>query len=136
MRPVDDRVLVAELGFICDHRYKSGEIGATLIPFDGTYANQQHDVPVLVQKSPDHITPSDLSQRWSNGFNYIFLNDQELMGQLINYFKVNEVNSTKAVHFFFSGDFNGGIDILDHVVISLSGFSDGFAALSASCKSP
>jgi hypothetical protein len=86
MRPMNDRILVAELGFTCDRRNKVGEIGATLIPFDGTYNNQQGDVPVLVQKSPDHVTPSDLSQKWRNGFKYIFVNDQDLMDKLITFF--------------------------------------------------
>jgi hypothetical protein len=62
MRSMDDRVLIAELGFECDHRYKGQEIGATLIPFEGTHNNQQDDVPVLVQKLRDQVTPTDLSE--------------------------------------------------------------------------
>jgi hypothetical protein len=130
IRPIDN---VAELDFTCD-RHDTGKIGAMLIPFEGTYDNQQDDVPVLVQKSAETTTPFDLSMKWRNGFKYIFLNDQDLMNKLTMYLKGNEANGTEYVHFFFSGDFNGRLDILNHMVINLSGFSDGFAALNTACK--
>jgi hypothetical protein len=134
MRPGEDKILVAELGFTCDRRYKARQIGAMLIPFEGTYNNQQHDVSVLVEKTLHTITPSDLSQKWQNGFKYIFLNDQDLMDKLVTYLKINEVNGTKSAYFLFSGDPNGLPDILNHVDITLSGFSNGFAALDAACN--
>jgi hypothetical protein len=134
MRPGEDKVLIAELGFMCDRRNKAGQIGATLIPFEGTYNNQQRDVRVLVEKTLHIIAPSDLSQTWHNGFKYIFLNDQDLLDKLVAYLKFNEANGTESVHFLFSGDFNGKPDILNHVEITLSGFSDGFAALNTACK--
>ena len=135
MRPGEDKVLIAELGFTCDRRNMAGQIGATLIPFEGTYNNQQRDVLVLVEKTLHGITPSDLSQKWHNGFKYIFLNDQDLLDELVTYLKTNELNGTKSVHFLFSGDFNGKSDILNHVEITLSGFSDGFSVLNTACKS-
>jgi hypothetical protein len=134
MRPGEDKILIAELGFTCDRQHKAGQIVATLIPFEGTYINQQRDVLVLVEKSLHIITPSDLSQKWHNGFKYIFLNDQDLLDKLVTYLKINEANGTESVHFLFSGDFNGKPDILNHVDISLSGFSDGFAVLNTACK--
>ncbi len=134
MRPMGDRILFAHLSFLCDHRYKKGEISASLIPFDGTYNNQQNDVPVLVQKSPDNITPSDLSQKWSNGFKYIFVHDQNEIEELITYLKTNERNGVETVHFFFSGQFSGQTDVLNHVKINLSGFNEGISMLQVSCK--
>jgi len=135
MRVGEDKVLIAGLGFVCDRRNKAAQITATLIPFEGTYNNQQRDVVVLVQKSRHNITPSDLSQKWHNGFKYIFMNDHDLMDELVMYLKTNEANGTQSVHFLFSGDFNRKSDILNHVEISLSGFSDGFAVLNTACKS-
>jgi hypothetical protein len=88
----------------------------------------------LVEKTLHIIAPSDLSQTWHNGFKYIFLNDQDLLDKLVAYLKFNEANGTESVHFLFSGDFNGKPDILNHVEITLSGFSDGFAALNTACK--
>jgi hypothetical protein len=133
-RPGEDKVLIAKLGFTCDRRQKAGQIGATLIPFEGTYNNQQRDVVVLAEKSLHIITPSDLSQKWHNGFKYIFVNEHNLMDELVMYLKTNEANGTQSVHFLFSGDFNGKSGILNHVDISLSGFSDGYAALNTACK--
>jgi hypothetical protein len=52
MRPGEDKVLIAELGFVCDRRNKAAQISATLIPFEGTYNNQQRDVVVWVEKCP------------------------------------------------------------------------------------
>lgn len=131
-RLLGDKVLTAELGFICNRESKS--FGASLIPFEGSYKTQQHDVPVLVQKSADNITDSDLSQKWQNGFKYLFLNDQDEIGKVVTYLKTSEYNGIDFVHFFFSGDFNRQPDVLNHVVISLSGFSEGFATLNKTCK--
>jgi len=130
MRLLDDRVLTAELGFTCNRQSKA--FGASLIPFKGAFSNQQRDVSVLVQKSSDTVSKSDLSLEWQNGSKYMFLDDQDEIAKLIVYLKTSEHNGTDFVHFFFSG---GKLDLLNHVVISLSGFSEGIAILNATCKS-
>ena len=130
MRLLDDRVLTAELGFTCNRQSKA--FGASLIPFKGAFSNQQRDVSVLVQKSSDTVSKSDLSLEWQNGSKYMFLDDQDEIAKLIVYLKTSEHNGTDFVHFFFAG---GKLDLLNHVVISLSGFSEGIAILNATCKS-
>lgn len=132
MRMVGDRILVAGLGFICNRQSKA--IGVTLIPFGGSYKNQQRHVSVLVQKSADTLTESDLSQKWQNGFKYIFSNDPNAVEDLITYFKINEYNGIDFAHFLFSGDFNEKSDALNHVALSLSGFSKGFETLNKTCR--
>jgi hypothetical protein len=97
MRPMDDGILTAELAFTCDLRHKGQEIGAILIPFEGTY-------------------------------------EQNEMEKLITYLKTSERNGVENVHFFFSGNFSGQIDVLNHVKINLSGFTDGISMLQVSCK--
>ena len=64
------------LGFICDHRDKSGHVG--VLPVDGTFENRQRIIPVLVQKKNDQYDPADLLQHWKNGTEYIFLRIEQL----------------------------------------------------------
>lgn len=132
MRLMDDRVSAAEIGFTCNRQSKT--VNVSLIPFEGSYKNQQHDVPVLVQKSADNATSSDLAQKWRNGFKYLFLSEQDEIDKLISYFKANERDRIDFVYFFFSGDFNGKADAPNHVAISLAGFSEGLSALNSTCK--
>ncbi len=132
MRMMGDKVLTAELALTCNRQSKA--FGASLIPPEGTYHNQQRDVPVSVQKSADNVISSDLSQNWQNGFKYVFLDDQDKIQDLMSFLSKNERNGAGFVRFFFSGDFDGKPDALNHVVISLAGFSEGFARLNATCK--
>ena len=71
---LNDKTATSELAFICDQRDKL--TGVILIPFDGTFENLQVVISVLVQKSADQLDPSDLSQNWKNGIDYIFLDLQ------------------------------------------------------------
>ena len=51
----NSKIATSELGFICDQKDKSALIGAILIPVDGTFANRQRVIPVLIQKNKDQI---------------------------------------------------------------------------------
>ena len=70
--PLDNKIVTSELGFICDQRDKSNNVGVILIPFDGTFENYQDVIPVSIQKSGDQFDSSDLSQKWKNGTEFIF----------------------------------------------------------------
>ena len=80
--PLNNKIATSELGFICDQRDKSGIVGVILIPFDGTFQNQQDVISVLIQKSSDQYDPSDLLQNWKNGNDYIFLESQDDVNEL------------------------------------------------------
>src|SRR5580700_6591021 len=69
--PRNGKIATSELGFICDHRDKSGHVGVLLIPVDVTF--EQRIIPVLVQKKNDQYDPTDLLQHWKYGTEYIFL---------------------------------------------------------------
>jgi hypothetical protein len=61
------KIATSEIGFICDQRDKSANVGALLIPVDGTFKNRQRIIPVLIQKNSDQYESSDLLQHWKNG---------------------------------------------------------------------
>jgi hypothetical protein len=132
--PLNNKIATSELGFACNENDKSKSVGAILIPFEGTYENQDPDVSVLIQKTPEQYEASDLSQKWRNGFDYIFLESQEDVDALASYLKVNEAYGLKSVHFFFSGQVDRRPQMSDHIIINLLGFSDGFAALQTACS--
>ena len=134
--PLDDNdVGTAELGFICIEKDGSRNFGATLLPFEGTYENVQHEVVVLFQKGPHNASP-DLSQKWKNAYHYLFLESQDEIETLVGYLKTNEANGKKFVYLSFSGDFFGRSEIPNLIAVDLSGFSNGFAALQTACAAP
>jgi hypothetical protein len=129
--PLNDKIATSELGFICDQNDKS--IGVILIPVDGTFENRQRIIPVLIQKNKDRYDPSDLVQHWNNGTEYIFLESNDDADKLASFLKANEADGVKSVHFFFPNDSDAGPQIANHVVVDVSGFSDGFAAFKMAC---
>ena len=129
--PLDDKIGSSELGFICDQKDKS--IGVILIPFDGTFENRQNVIPVLIQKNKDRYDPSDLLQHWNNGTNYIFLDAKGDVDELASYLKTNEADSVKSVNFFFPNDVDAAPQIANHIVVNISGFSDGFRVFETGC---
>ena len=125
----------AELGFICIEKNGSRDVGATLLPFEGTYENAQDEVLVLFQKGPHNVS-ADLSQKWKNAYHYLFLESQDEIGRLVGYLKTKEANGEKFVYLSFSGDFFGRSEIPNLIAVDLSGFSNGFAALQTACAAP
>jgi hypothetical protein len=131
--PRNGKIANSELGFICDHRDKSGHVGVLLIPVDGTFENRQRIIPVLVQKKNDQYDPADLLQHWKNGAEYIFLESNNDAAQLTSFLKANEVDGVKSVHFLFPNDSDTGPQTANHIVVDLAGFSDGFSAFQKTC---
>jgi len=122
-------IKIAEFGFACD---RPGKIAATIIPFDGTYDNQQQSISVYIERSHDPTASPHLTQQWGNGYKYIFLNGDDQVGALTNYLKAAQADGEEAVEVLFAGDFNGRTDVLK-IVIGLSNFSKGFSRLEAAC---
>ena len=61
-------------------------VGVILIPFDGTFQNDQEVIPVLIQKNADqYVDPSDLLQNWKNGTEYIFLEAKDDVDELASF---------------------------------------------------
>jgi hypothetical protein len=131
--PLDNKNATSELAFACDENDKSKSVGSILIPFERTYENQDPDVTVLIQKNPEQYESSDLSQEWRNGFDYIFLDSQDDVNDLVSFLRANEGHGLKSVHFSFSAHADGSPERLNHIIINLSGFSDGFNALQTAC---
>ena len=129
--PLDNKIVTSELGFFCDQKDKS--IGVILIPFDGAFKNRQNVIPVLIQKNDDQYDRSDLLQRWKNRTDYIFLDAKDDVDELASYLKANEADSVKSVHFFFPNDVDAAPQISNHIVVNISGFSDGFRVFETGC---
>ena len=128
----DNNVGTAELGFICIQKDGSRDVGATLLPLEGAYENAQDEVVVLIHKGPHYSSP-DLSQKWQNTHDYLFLDSQDEIDALVGYLKTSEANGEKSAYLSFSGDLFGRPAMLNVVTIDLSEFSNGFAALQATC---
>ncbi len=69
---INDQLATSELALLCDQRDRKGVIGAILIPFDGTFENQQGSIHVSIQKKSDEFNESDLLQKWENGSEFLF----------------------------------------------------------------
>ena len=132
---LNNRNATSELAFACDQRDKSKIIGVVLIPFDGMFKNHQDRVPVAIQKGADEYDPFDIMQKWKNGTEYIFLESQNDVDELAAFLKANETTGAKSVHFFFPNDPDiTDPEVSNHIVISVSGFSDGFTAFQTGCS--
>ena len=101
---------------------------------DGTFENKRGVIPVLIQKNSDQFDSSDLSQKWSNGTEYIYSESEADVYELASFFKASETNGLQSVHFFFPNDLGPGRKISSHVAINVSGFSDGFGAFQTACN--
>jgi hypothetical protein len=127
-----NEVATSELGFICDQGDHSRLI-AILVPFDGTFENWRDIVPVLIRRRSD--TPFGLLQKWKNGNEYIFLDTKNEVHELASFLKAEEADSEKSTHFYFPKDANTDLQNANHIVIDVSGFSDGFSTFQKACTS-
>ena len=124
----DNNVGTAELGFICIEKDGSRNFGATLLPLEGAFENAQDQLVVLIHKGPYYASP-DLSQKWQNAHDYLFLDSQDEIDALVEYLKTNEANGEKFVYLTFSGDLFGRPAMLNLITVDLAEVSNGFAAL-------
>jgi hypothetical protein len=128
---LNNKMATSELGFVCDQTDKLQ--GAILIPFDGTFENHQDLIPVFIQKSGDLYGPSDLLQKWKSGTEYVFLESQDDVNALTSFLKANEADGAITVHFFFPNGLDAHPRTSNHIMVSVSGFSDGFSAFQMAC---
>jgi hypothetical protein len=132
---LNNKIETLELGFICDQRKNTRGVGAILIPFDGTFQSDQDVIPVLIQENADRYDPSDLSQNWKNGTEYIFVESKDDVDELASFMQANEINGAQSVHFVFANSPHEGPQTSNHVAINVSGFSKGFDAFQMACAS-
>ena len=109
--------------------------GSILIPFDGTFQNRQSVIPILIQKNKDQYHRSDLLQHWKNKTDYVFLESEDDVDELVSFLKAREADGVKSVHFFFPNDPDASPQISNHILINVSGFTDGFGAFQTACTS-
>ena len=128
----NNRAATSELAFVCNPENKY--VGVILIPFEGTFKNQQEVIPVVIQKNEDQYDHSDLLQHWKNGLDYIFSELPDEPDELASYLKDREAESVKSVHFYFPNDLGTSTQTTNHVIIDLAGFSDGVAAFTKLCE--
>jgi len=85
--PLNNKAATSELGFICHQENKLTLVGVILIPFDGTFQNRQSVIPVLIQQNQDRYDRSDLLQHWKNGTDYISLESEDDVDELVLFLK-------------------------------------------------
>ena len=129
---LNNEVATSELGFICDQG-DHPRLVAILVPFNGTFENLRDAVPVLIRRGSDN--PFDLLQKWKNGNEYIFLDTKDEVRELASFLKAEETDSEKSTHFYFPKDADAGLQNANHIVIDVSGFSDGFSTFQKACAS-
>ena len=130
---VNNQLATSELAFICDQRHRSTSIGVMLIPFDGTFESHRDPVPILIQKNSDQYDRTDVIQNWRNGNEFLFLDGKDDVAELVSLFKERDSTSEKSVHFLFPNDVDSGPPTTNHIVVGVSGFSDGFGAFEKAC---
>ena len=138
MLPIDQvfrtvQLATSELAFICDQRHRSTSIGVMLIPFDGTFESHRDPVPILIQKNSDQYDRTDVIQNWRNGNEFLFLDGKDDVAELVSLFKERDSFTEKSVYFLFPNDVDSGPPTTNHIVVSVSGFSDGFRAFEKAC---
>jgi hypothetical protein len=69
-------------------------------------------------------------QHWNN----IFLETSDEQEQLATYLKDKESQGIKSVHFYFPNDLDAGPEILNHVIVDVSGFTEGVVAFQQACE--
>jgi hypothetical protein len=104
-----------------------------LIPFDGTFESHRDPVPILIQKSSDQYDRTDIIQNWRNGNEFLFLDGKDDVAELVSLFKESDSTSEKSVHFLFPNDVDSGPPTTNHIVVGVSGFSDGFGPFEKAC---
>jgi hypothetical protein len=128
----NNKAATSELAFVCNPENKY--VGVILIPFEGTFKNQQVVIRVVIRKSEDQYDHSDLLQHWKNGLDYIFSESPDEAEELASYLIDRESEGVKSVHFYFPNDLSAGQQISLHTVIDISGVSNGLGAFKKECE--
>jgi hypothetical protein len=65
----------------------------------------------------------------------VFLDNKDEVHELASFLKAAETDSEKSTHFYFPKDADAGLQNANHIVIDVSGFSDGFSTFQKTCAS-
>ena len=128
----DDRTATSELAFVCNQENK--QVAVLLIRLDGTFTSRHKATSVTIQKVEDQSGPSDLMQRWENGPGYILLESPDEQEELASYLKNREGEGVKSIHFYFPNDLDATTQTTNHMVVDVSGFSNGVMAFTSRCE--
>jgi hypothetical protein len=131
---LNNEVATSELGFVCDQGDHS-RLVAVLVPFNGNFESRRDVVPVWIRKRSDKPDPFDLLQKWKNGNEYIFLDTKDEVHELASFLEAEETDSKKSTYFYFPKDGDANRQNANHIVIDVSGFSDGFSTFQKTCVS-
>jgi len=129
-------ISIADFSFLCDKRSNANNIEVVVFPFEGTYNNRETTVPVVIEPARNPTKRSHLYWEWSNGYKYIFLNQQDAVKKLIEYLQTNEQNGERFVNVLFSGHFHGRIDEVGQLLrfaVTLPNFSEGYSNFEKAC---
>ena len=131
---INNRRATSELAFICDQRNSLGLIGAVLVPFDGSFESHQGAVTLLIQKGDDELSQSDLFQKWSNGSEFLFLDDPNELANLVKFLKGKEFDAeANSVHVHFPTVREDGQQTSNHIIVDASGFGEKFKVFDRDC---
>jgi hypothetical protein len=133
---ISNQTATSEFAFLCDLGNRVRFVGAILIPFDGTFESRQDPTPVLIQKKSDEFDQSDLSQKWKNGSDFLFLDVTDDLADLIALLKEKDAEPDKSVHFHFPNGVDMAQQTSNHIVVDASGFAAKFAEFEKDCTSP
>ena len=131
---LNNEVARSELRFICD-KADDLKLVAILVPLAGRFENWRDVVPVLARKRGDKLGPFDLLQNWKNGNEYIFLDANDEVDELASFLKAEETESEKTTDLYFPKGGDAEPQGANHIVIDVTGFSDGFSAFQKTCAS-
>ena len=88
---------------------------------------------VLIRRGSDN--PFDLLQKWKNGNEIYFLGYKDEVRVLASFLKAEETDSEKSTNLYFPRDSYANLQNANHIVIDVSGFSDGFSTFQKTCAS-
>jgi hypothetical protein len=97
------------------------------------FESHRDPVPILIQKNSDQYDRTDVIQNWGNGNEFLFLDGKDDVAELVSLFKETDSTSENSVHFLFPNDVDSGPPSTNHIVVDVSGFSDGFGAFEKAC---
>jgi hypothetical protein len=106
-----------------------------MVPFDGTFESHQDPIPVSILRKSDKYGPFDLLQKWKNGSEFLVLDVNDDIADLIALLKEKDTGSDTSVHFHFPNGLDNGQQTSNHIVVDASGFAASFAEFEKGCAS-
>ena len=94
---------------VCDQGHDFGVVGVMLVPLAGTFSSDQDPIPVLIQRQPDDVDRSDLSQQWRNAGTFLFSKSSKNLTDLITLLMDKSTDANTSVYLKFQTNNNGHI---------------------------